>query len=100
MDASGLDERTLRMRDYVIHTWGQSHGEDFGHNLCKSMNEANRPKVGDVFGPIFLRQKGDVGGVEPIKVFLVKASKKVYDVNQICFDCFPTSLEEGTVEPI
>jgi hypothetical protein len=35
-----------------------------------------------------------------MKVFKVKASKKVYDVHQIRFDGFPTSLEVGTGEPI
>jgi hypothetical protein len=32
------------------------------------VNETNGSKVGDRFGPIFLRDKHDVWGVKPMKV--------------------------------
>jgi hypothetical protein len=66
MNASGLDKRTLRLRDNVIHTRGKPPSKNLCHNLGEPMDEANRPKVGDLFGPLLLWEEHNASGVKPM----------------------------------
>jgi hypothetical protein len=100
MNAPRLDESALGVGNNVIHARGQTAGEDFGHDLCKTMDEANWSKVGDFLRPIFLWKKENVGGVKPMQVVGVEIGESLYNRHDVKFNNIPTSLEEFATEPI
>jgi hypothetical protein len=58
------------------------------------VNETNGSKVGDRFGPIFLRDKHDVCGVKPMKVVRVEVGEKIDHFQNVFLDSGPTYFEE------
>ena len=52
VDALFLYKDTLGVADKITHVRGESRSHHFGDEFCNGVDEANRPKVHDVLGPI------------------------------------------------
>ena len=57
-------------------------------------------KVGDVLGTVLFRNKGNVGGVQPMEVSSMEIREMVDDKHDGWLDGVPTCLEKGTCESI
>jgi hypothetical protein len=69
MDTSFLDKGTLCIGNKIIHARGKPRRKQLGNNLRHTMDKANRPEIGDLLRPFLLRQKSNVCGIQPMKIF-------------------------------
>src|ERR1041385_3445002 len=100
MDASFLDEGALCIGDEVVHVRPKPKGKNFGNDFCDCVDKANWSKVRDLLRTIFLWQKCNVSGVEPLEVFRMKVPKEVNHPHHVALNDIPTFLKESTCEPI
>jgi hypothetical protein len=68
VNAPFIDEDTLGIGHKEVHVRRKSSGHHFCDNFGNSMDEANKPKIMHLLGTIFLRNSGDVRGIDPMEV--------------------------------
>ena len=100
MDASCLDESTLRVGDKVEHVVAKTDGKDLCNDLGNSMNQTNWTVVGDFFSSILLWEQYNVGRVDPMKVGRAEVTVAKDGLHNIMPDGGPTTLEGKPGEAI
>jgi hypothetical protein len=100
MDAPLLDESTLSVGHKIIHQWCEASGKHLGDDFSNGMNQANRPIVIYLFGPIFLWQEHNVGRVDPLEMSYMEVIELMNGTHNILFNDGPTFFEECTGETI
>lgn len=76
------------------HVWPEPKCEHLGDNLGNGMNKADGSEVGDAFRAILLRQKHNVGRVDPVKVGTLEWPKVVNHAHGILLDNLPAVFEK------
>lgn len=80
--------------------WGEPVGHHFGNNFHDGMDKTDGSKVRYIFSPIFLRNEGDIRGIELMEMGGMQVREATNGRHEIFLDNVPACFKESTGEAI